>query len=103
MGWAHLERDTECMGEVGLLIQHGVERLRQAQEQGMLRADVDPRHIIISFVGLATHWFTTKHEFCQPTTEDPKCMQADANYLDDMLRIFLDGVLPRKGEPPRGK
>jgi TetR/AcrR family transcriptional regulator len=97
MAWMFLERDAdECVVKDREIIELGVARLRQAQEEGRLRSDLDPRFILFSMIGLAQHWFQDrehfKHDFGVEGLPDD---ELDEAYLADMSTIFFEGILPR--------
>jgi len=97
MAWMFLERDAdECVVKDRELLELGVTRLREAQEQGRLRNDLDPRFVLFTFIGLAQHWFQDREHFIhdfgiEGIPEDG----LDEAYLADMSKIFFEGVLPR--------
>src|SRR6056297_1670412 len=90
--WAHLERDT-CVGENDSeLVRLGAERIRQAQDSGIFRRDVNPVHVVTTFVITCTHWFEARshHSLWEGIGDDQE-------FLDDFLKIFLDGLKPTHG------
>lgn len=93
--WMHLE-EAEAQGfePAEDLTQMGVEKIRKTQEIGELRDDVDPFYILVSFLGLALHWHQAKEHHCC-RMENPEELLDDDAYLDAMLKIFFEGVLPR--------
>lgn len=95
MTWVHLERDKQCISEVSALVELGAARIAEAQAGGLIRANTDPRHIIASFVGMSTHWFEHRHEYCQPSDDDPDYKRADEAFLASMKEIFVEGIRPR--------
>jgi TetR/AcrR family transcriptional regulator len=93
--WAHLERDT-CVGENDSeLIRLGAERIRQAQDSGIFRADINPVHVITTFVITCTHWFEARSHHSQW-----EGIGTDQEFLDDFLKIFLDGLKPEHVSDP---
>lgn len=88
--WTHLEGDAS-RGELDAqLVGAGAEWVRQAQQRGLLRDDVNPTHVIATFVMTCTQWFEAKcHHQHWPG------MGSDDAFLEDFLRIFLEGLLPR--------
>lgn len=87
--WAHLEGDSSCSHMDAELVGLGAERVRQAQEAGLLRADVNPTHVVTTFINACTHWFVT----CEYHADWPG-MGTDEEYLDDFLKIFMRGLEP---------
>lgn len=93
--WMHLE-EAEAQGfePAEDLTRMGVEKIRQAQEVGELRDDVDPFYILITFLGMALHWHQSKEHHCCRVENTDELLDDDA-YLDAMMKIFFEGVLPR--------
>lgn len=87
MWWMLLEGDEERNEMVDELRTLGVERLRTAQERGILRRDIDPSHILLAFAGLVQGWFTDPHL----ATNMPDGASA---YMESAWRIFASGVVP---------
>lgn len=88
--WTHLEGDTSCSHMDAELVELGAERIRQAQEAGLLRGDVNPTHVVTIFIHACTQWFETREHH-----RDWAGIGADGEYLDDFLKIFMDGLAPR--------
>jgi TetR/AcrR family transcriptional regulator len=89
--WTHLDEDQSCGRLDAELVRLGAERIRQAQEHGLLRADVNPAHVVTMFVNACTQWFEARAHHSQwPGVGD------DAEYLDDFLKVFFEGLAPRK-------
>ena len=88
--WTHLDEDQSCGRLDAELVGLGAERVRQAQERGLLRADVNPAHVVTTFVNACTQWFEARAHHSQwPGVGD------DAEYLEDFLKIFMEGLQPR--------
>jgi TetR/AcrR family transcriptional regulator len=89
--WTHLDEDQSCGRLDAELVRLGAERIRQAQQHGLLREDVNPAHVVTMFVNACTQWFEARAHHSQwPGVGD------DAEYLDDFLKIFFEGLTPRK-------
>jgi TetR/AcrR family transcriptional regulator len=88
--WAHLEGDTSCNHLDGELVRLGAERVRQAQEHGLLRDDINPTHVVTMFVSLCTQWFEAREHHA-----DWPGMGSDDEFLSDFLKVFMEGLLPR--------
>ena len=76
-----------------------VKKLRQAQQAGHVREDIDPRNLMIMFFSLVVHWHEAKSLYLswvgQPANQTAAA--ADKAYLKDMLKVFLRGVSPSGG------
>jgi len=95
MAWRSIEEDDLCLEQEEELFARGAERIREAQERGELRPDVEPLHVIKSFLAMVVHWFQTKHLFCQIVDPDADPDELDRAYLEDIQKIFLEGVVRR--------
>jgi TetR/AcrR family transcriptional regulator len=71
------------------LMRLGAERVRQAQVAGAVRADVNPAHVVCTFIHACTHWFEAASHHAQWPG-----VGTDEQFLDDFLKIFLDGLKP---------
>ncbi len=96
LAWMFLEQDQkECMDIDRELIAQGVEKIREAQALGQLRKDIDPRFIVFVFIGLCQHWFQDKVHFMVSFGAEGLGADLDASYLDTIIKIFFEGILPR--------
>lgn len=98
MAWMFLERyerDDACEAADRMLIEAGVGKIMEGQAQGSIRADIDPRFILFTFVGIAQHWFQDKAHFCQTFDQKGLAEDLDEAYMGDAVKIFFEGVLPR--------
>jgi TetR/AcrR family transcriptional regulator len=97
LAWMFLEQDQkECLDLDRELIAKGVEKTRESQQLGMLRDDIDPRFIVFVFIGLCQNWFQDKVHFEESFGTDGITGDLDENYLETILKIFFEGVLPRE-------
>lgn len=95
LAWMFLENDEECSDmDQGVLTQ-GIETIRQAQESGELRSDVNPAHLLFCFLFLAEHWFQGRAHLCRNLEWGDPSEEKDSAYFSDMVKIFFEGVLPR--------
>ncbi len=96
LAWMFVEQDQrECLDIDRELITAGVEKIRQAQEKGQLRADVDPRFFLFTFIGLCQHWFQDKNHFIASFGTDGLPEDLDDAYMGAIIKIFFEGILPR--------
>ncbi|WP_020587752.1 TetR/AcrR family transcriptional regulator [Desulfobacter curvatus] len=94
--WMYLERDQEmCLEKDKKLVEIGGAELRQAQRDGYIRQDIDPRFILFTFIGLCQHWFQDKEHFLSDFGSEGLPEDLDEAYLDAVSKIFLEGLLPR--------
>jgi TetR/AcrR family transcriptional regulator len=97
LAWMFLEQDQkECLDLDRELIAKAVESTREAQKLGLLRDDIDPRFIIFVFIGLCQNWFQDKVHFMESFGTEGLTGDLDAGYLETILKIFFEGILPRE-------
>lgn len=103
MAWASLENEDEpCMTEEKQLFEVGIEKIREAQEAGEVRSDVEPFFIIKTLIALPMAWFQTKVQTLALIDSDVDSGDLDELYLRDMVKIFLEGVRPARSGDSHG-
>jgi len=96
LAWIFLGPDPgECAEMDRQLMSAGVAKLKQAQEMGLLRQDVDARFLLVVFTGLAHHWFQDSAHLLQSLDRTGLPEDVDSAYLEDAMKIFFEGILPR--------
>ncbi len=91
-----LEETGEGRFELGeRLTRAAVAKIRAAQEEGNLRSDVHPYSMLISFLGLVEHWFHGKTIHARGLA-DEDAVTDDEQYLEDLMKVFFEGVVPRR-------
>lgn len=98
MAWVFLEQEANedvCLKMDDELMDAGTERIRQGQEQGFFRDDVDPRFVLFTFIGICQHWFQDRHHVLKHLAGKVPPEVVDERYLRDAMKIFFEGVLPR--------
>lgn len=96
LAWMFLEQSQdECFKKDRELIQLGIEKVRQTQEAGQLRSDIDPRFLVFIFIGLCQHWFQDRGHFVESFGIEGLPDDLDEAYLSAMTKIFFEGILPR--------
>jgi TetR/AcrR family transcriptional regulator len=93
--WMNLEDPRLSAPADPDLLRRGVERLRRAQAHGAFRRDVDPWHIMFMFFALSNYWFQARHAHGHDVYASSDPATANERYLDDVLRVLLEGVVPR--------
>lgn len=95
LAWASLEDDDDqCMPQEKELFELGIQKIREAQEAGEVRSDLEPFFIIKTMIALPVAWFQTKAKTLTLIDSDVEPDALDDLYLRDMARIFLEGVRP---------
>ena len=96
LAWLFLERDQdECADLDRHLMAAGIAKLREGQEAGYLRKDVDPRFMLFVFIGLAQHWFQDCPHFLKSFDRTGLPEDLNTAYMQDAVKILLEGVLAR--------
>lgn len=96
LAWMFLEQDEgECADLDRELTISGMDKIRAAQERGDLRSDLNPGFILFSFIGLAQHWYQDKRWMLDKIGLSADSEAVDEAYLEDAVKIFFEGVLPR--------
>lgn len=94
-GWHLIEDPMEPDEEEQELGTMGAKLLHEAQKKGYIRPDVDPQYVIIAFCCLVVHWHQAKQLYLRWFGTDPSSGHTDEEYLQNILKIFFEGVLPR--------
>lgn len=100
MSWRFVEGDDPCLAQESELFELGAERIRQGQEEGLIRTDLEPLSIIKAFLALVMQWFQTRGLLCDMMGEDCDVDALEETYLKDILTIFFDGVRKRPDGAP---
>ena len=95
--WHMLESDEQpCPNQEKDLFELGIAKIRESQEKGEIRADLEPFFIIKSMLALPMSWFQTRCMTHAVIDSDISPERLDELYLEDMVKHFLDGVRPRR-------
>jgi TetR/AcrR family transcriptional regulator len=92
LAWTHLEGDESCGEMDAELVRLGAERIRQGQQSGLFRADVNPTHVVTTFVLTCLQWFEARAHHAQWPG-----IGSDEEFLGDFLKIFMRGLSPTPG------
>lgn len=94
LGWMGLEEMDETAGELpGMdLVRLGVEKLTLAQENGMIRKDLNPLHIILIYLFAVEHWNICGPLLC-PIIGAEVDEAAGQEFLRNVKEIMLQGIL----------
>ncbi len=97
LSWSILENDeAHCAtAEEKELFELGIQKIREAQEAGEIRTDLEPFFIIKTLITLPMAWFQTRADTLSLIDSDVEPEELDEMYLRDMVKIFLEGVRPR--------
>ena len=97
LAWMFLEQDQEkeCADLDRELTLAGIAKIREGQENGFLRGDLNPGFILYTFLGICQHWFQDKSWMLEKIGLSAESDAVDQAYLEDAVKIFFEGVLPR--------
>ncbi len=98
MSWRTIENEDPCLDLEHELFALGVDRIREAQEAGTIRDDVEPLAIIKIFLGIGLHWYQTKSFLCEVCGTHPGLdpdVLTDERFLEDTLKVLFEGIRPR--------
>lgn len=95
LAWVFLDLQEECVEMDKQLLRAGIEKISQGQARGELRSDLNPAFILFTFLGIAHHWFQDKGHMLGPMGLSAMSEAVDLAYLEDAVKIFFEGVLPR--------
>ncbi|MDA8019995.1 MAG: TetR/AcrR family transcriptional regulator [Thermoanaerobaculia bacterium] len=94
--WHMLEDEEQpCPNLEKELFELGIEKIREAQDKGEIRSDLEPFFIIKSLLALPMGWFQTRCMTQALIDSDISAERLDEMYLEDMVKHFLEGVRPR--------
>ncbi|MDT8319158.1 MAG: TetR/AcrR family transcriptional regulator [Xanthomonadales bacterium] len=87
---AELEKDIGCSQYDEVRLSAFVERLRQAQQAGILRPDIPPAHLLLIIVNVITQWFEARAIFS--TWSELESERLDDDFLDSFIKLFFQGA-----------
>ena len=87
---AEMERDTGSGMNTDQLDPF-VDRMRAAQEAGILRRDIPPAHILLALIHMITRWFEARHLFSGWDALGEE--DIDERYLESVHKLILEGAL----------
>ena len=88
---AQLEQDLSCSQYDEKRLAPFVERLRDAQNAGLLRGDIPPAHLLLILINVITQWFEARavfRDWSELGGQDP-----DTAFLVSLERVFFEGAL----------
>ena len=91
--WMNLEDERLSATAQPELMEAGLRTLRESQRRGILRDDVLAENAIAAFMALCTQWFLNRHAYDRESDDESR--EADDRYLDDLIKIFFEGLAAR--------
>ena len=96
MSWVDLEDDLDLIIDFQDLLELGTARLKERQVLGEVRDDLDPKMVFISLINMIIHWFKARPQWLGAGQGLPDTPATDEKYLEVMLKVFFEGITPRK-------
>ena len=96
MSWMDLEENLDFIADFQDLLELGTTRLKERQILGEVRDDLDPKMVFISLLNMIIHWFKARPQWLGAGQGLPDTPATDEKYLEVMLKIFFEGITPRK-------
>ena len=93
---AELEQDLGCSQYDEERLAPFVNRMRDAQEAGLLRKDVPPAHLLLIIINAITQWFEARAMFC--SWSELASDNMDADFLESFHKVFMEGAGSRSGK-----
>jgi TetR/AcrR family transcriptional regulator len=100
IAWHIVEPGHDSHEEEYELITKGIEKLLEGQEIGHMRRDIDPRYAVVAFLSLIIQWFIGRREYLAWLDLSADRTDVDEEYLDTILKIFFEGIIPRGPDRP---
>ena len=99
MLWMQLEGDDEPW-EVSLeLYQRSTEFIRQSQHAGIMRPDLEPRHLIHALTSSIVHWINDKPARCGRDGIDPADPAVDTEFVRGLIELFTAALFSNHTNP----
>ena len=97
LSWMNMEtQDDAGPGqEYEPVVDYVIQRLKEAQNSGALRKDVEPVFIVIAFFSLVEGWFGGQRILQRVFGRYLPEGDVDIAYRDALLKVFLQGVTAR--------
>lgn len=90
--WTALQDDLNEEGDMSILAP-SIQRLEQAQQAGLIRADVQAINVFIMMHACAVHWHQNQRLY-QGWTQGRHSAELNTLYRDDFIAIILRGLQP---------
>ena len=95
--WLYLDHHKHSFPAAEDVIKLGFDRLKDGQDQGLIRKDVPAPFIWATFIGMAHGWSQLRDEYADLFSDggfDPDNL--DEAFLDAFLKIFFEGIGDQK-------
>lgn len=95
LAWLNAEQSlwicppTEVRNEV-------VEKLKELQQKGIFRDDIDPRMFVVCFMSICEMWFMSRNRISVWFNEDMREDEINEKFIDSVGKILIDGMAGKK-------
>ncbi len=96
LSWLQILEDPFGMETGQDVARQMLAKIRQAQAEGSIRADMEPENILAISLALTTHWFQNR-PVIQHYAELDEAAAADARYLEAVVKVLVEGLQARGG------
>jgi hypothetical protein len=90
VGWARLEGNHPALPEEAELTRAMVRRIELAQQQGMIRRDVDPVNLSAMLLSFIIYWLENRPHFGEVAERTVD----DRTYLEQAIAVLERGLRP---------
>ncbi len=84
------EDDYQCFE----LKQQGISIIKEAQNEGIIRDDIQPEFVILGFISLVAYWFQSRNQYLAQCGLTKKPQSYDQPYLDFIIKTYVKGITP---------
>ena len=96
LSWLQILEDPFGMETGQDVARQMLAKIRQAQAEGSIRADMEPENILAISLALTTHWFQNR-PVIQHYAELDEAAASDARYLEAVVKVLAEGLQARGG------
>ena len=96
LSWLQILEDPFGMETGQDVARQMLAKIRQAQAEGSIRADMEPENILAISLALTTHWFQNR-PVIQHYAELDEAAASDARYLEAVVKVLVEGLQARGG------
>ena len=93
LSWLQILEDPFGMETGQDVARQMLAKIRQAQAEGSIRADMEPENILAISLALTTHWFQNRPVIQHYAgLAETDAAATDARYLEAIVKLLLDGL-----------
>ena len=96
LSWLQILEDPFGMETGQDVARQMLAKIRRAQAEGSIRADMEPENILAISIALTTHWFQNRPVIQHYAgLAETDAAATDARYLESIVKLLLDGLKAR--------